>query len=285
MSNLAVDHATTGGLPAPAVPPAAIVSGDPSRRRRWVDHPAAIWGGRVLVLAAWLAVWELAAAQGWINPLFTGRPSRVWVSLVNYAASGQLAAQGSATAQAVLISLAIGVPIGILAGLLLAAFPRVDRILGPFLVPLNSMPRIALVPLFIIWFGLSLTTKVSVAVSIIIFIVLFNARAGVKGIDPDHLVVARQLGLTRREVFQKVVLPGSVPTIFAGVRLAITYALLGVVASEMVAARTGLGLEIVRSANNLRVDGVFAILFVLALAATLIAAGLERFERWLLRWQ
>ena len=116
-----------------------------------------------------------------------------------------------------------------------------------------------------------------VAVSIIAFIVLFNARAGVKGIDPDHLVVARQLGLSRREVFQPG-LPGSVPTIFAGVRLAITYALLGVVASEMVAARTGLGLEIVRSANNLRIDGVFAILFVLAGAATLIAAGLERLE-------
>lgn len=285
MSRATVDHATEGGLPSAAEPPPPAVEGLPAGGRRLVDHPVAVWGARIVLLAVWLAVWELCAAQGWINPLFTGRPSAIWAALRTYAVSGELAAQGWATAQAVLVSLAVGVPVGILAGLLLAAFPRVDRVVGPFLVPLNSMPRIALVPLFIIWFGLTLTTKVSVAVSIIIFIVLFNSRAGVKGIDPDHLTIARQLGLSRREVFQKVVLPGSVPTIFAGVRLAITYALLGVVASEMVAARTGLGLEIVRSANNLRVDGVFAILFVLAVAATLIAAGLERFERWLLRWQ
>jgi NitT/TauT family transport system permease protein len=183
------------------------------------------------------------------------------------------------------IALCIGVPAGILGGLFLAAVPPVDRLLGVFLVPLNSMPRIALVPLFILWFGLTVTTKVAVGVSVIFFIALFNARAGVKGIEADILVAGRQLGLSRRQIAQKVILPGSIPTIFAGVRLCVAYAILGVVASEMIAARDGLGVDVVRYSQNLQIDGVWAIVLVLAMSATVVTALFELIERWLLRWQ
>lgn len=244
-----------------------------------------VWTARLAIIVVFLGIWELGTASGTFNSLLFSRPSEVWTFLVDYAQSGTLLHQTLATLQAVGLALLIGIPLGILAGLVLAASPVIEDVIGPFLVPINSTPRIALVPVFIIWFGLTTTTKVAVAVSIIFFMVMFNARAGVKNIEPDMLMVSRSLGLSRREVFQKVVLPGSVPTIFAGVRLAVTYSILGVVATEMIAARRGLGLDIVKFANTLRIGGVFAILLVLILLATVAARILDRVERRLLRWQ
>jgi NitT/TauT family transport system permease protein len=248
-------------------------------------HRTSVIAAQVLLVAAVLAAWELAAAQGWIDPTLYGQPSQVWQALLDYYGEGEGWAQTAATAKAVGLSLLIGVPVGIACGLLLASVRWLDDVVGGFMVPLNSMPRIALVPLFIIWFGLTMTTKVAVAVSIIFFMVLFNARAGVKGIDPDLLKLSRQLGFNRVQTMFKVVLPGSVPTIFAGVRLAVTYAILGVIASEMVAARDGLGLDVVRFSQTLQINGVVAIILVLAVAGAVIGVALARTERWLLRWQ
>jgi NitT/TauT family transport system permease protein len=248
-------------------------------------HRISVGIAQGLLVAAIVGLWELAASLQWVDPTLYGQPSQVWQALLDYYGEGDGWAQTGATAKAVAVSLAIGVPIGIVAGLALASFRWLDDVIGGFLVPLNSMPRIALVPLFIIWFGLTLTTKVAVAVSIIVFMVLFNARAGVKGIDPDLLKLGRQLGLSRYEAMRKIVLPGSVPTIFAGVRLAVTYAILGVIASEMVAARDGLGLDVVRFSQTLQINGVVAIILVLAVAGAVIGVALARTEKWLLRWQ
>jgi NitT/TauT family transport system permease protein len=248
-------------------------------------HKTTVITAQIVLVVAVLGVWELAASQAWVDPTLYGQPSQIWHALLDYYGNGDGWAQTAATAKAVGVALLIGVPAGIACGLLLASVRWLDDVVGGFLVPLNSMPRIALVPLFIIWFGLTLTTKVAVAVSIIFFMVLFNARAGVKGIDPDLLKLGRQLGLSRRQSMLKIVLPGSVPTIFAGVRLAVTYAILGVIASEMVAARDGLGLDVVRFSQTLQINGVCAIILVLAVAGALIGIALARTERWLLRWQ
>lgn len=252
-----------------------------SRSGRWLW----IMAIRIAIVLVFVGAWELGGRAGVLNPVFFSRPSLILEFMVDYTTSGDLVTQGGATLKAIGLSLLIGLPLGIGAGFLLAAFPTLDDIVEPFLVPLNSTPRIALVPVFIIWFGLTTTTKVAVAVSIIFFMVMFNARAGVKNIEPDMLVVSRSLGLSKREIFQKVVLPGSVPTLFAGVRLAVTYSILGVIATEMIAARQGIGLDIVKFANTLRVGGVFALLLMLILLAFVAARLLDRFEKYLLRWQ
>jgi NitT/TauT family transport system permease protein len=240
---------------------------------------------QALLIAGVLGVWEIMAANAWVDPMLYGQPTLIWESLRDYYGDGAGWAQTGATAKAVAVSLAIGVPAGVIAGFVLGSIRALDDVFGGFLVPLNSMPRIALVPLFIIWFGLTLTTKVAVAVSIIVFMVLFNARAGVRSVDPERVRLARQLGFNRYQVTAKVVLPASIPTIFAGIRLAVTYALLGVVASEMIAARDGLGLDVVRFSQTLQINGVFAIIAVLALTGAIVGIGLARAERFLLRWQ
>jgi NitT/TauT family transport system permease protein len=239
---------------------------------------------RPLVLLVFLGVWEGLGRAGVLDAFAFSRPSMVWDALVTYS-QGELYTQLIATLMAVGVSLLIGIPAGIAAGFLLAAVPWLDRVVGVYMAPINSMPRLALVPVFMIWFGITTTTKVAVAVSIIFFMLLFTARAGVKGIEPDQTLVARSLGMGRRELYLKVVLPGSVPTIFAGIRLSVTYALLGVIATEMIAARDGLGVDIVRFGQTLEVSGVFAILLVLMILASLLDLLLGSFEKWLLRWQ
>jgi NitT/TauT family transport system permease protein len=261
--------------------PADVAAAQP----RNIKRAFAVNAVRLALAAAILILWEIAARQGWINPAFYSKPSSVWQALVDYYQAGTLVNQTLATFKAAAIALVIGVPAGIILGFLLAEIKPLDEIVSPFLVPLNSLPRIALVPVFIIWFGLTITTKVALAVTIIVFIMLFTARAAIKGVDPDLLSTARLLGFRRRAVFTKVVLPAAVPSLFAGIRLAVTYAILGVIASEMVAARDGLGLDIVRFANQLNISGVFALLLVLGLVATVISQGLERSERRLLKWQ
>lgn len=256
-----------------------------SRTRRLVVSALTGWVATIAVAAAFIALWEFAATKGWVDANFTGQPTLVWEALKEFYESGRLFDQTIATLQATLIAFVIGVVGGTACGLLLGVYPGVDRVLGPLLVPLNSVPRIALAPLFILWFGLSMTAKVVLAVSIVFFIVLFNARAAVKSVEPDLMTMARVTGFSRLKIVQKVILPSAVPSLFAGVRLAITYALLGVIASEMIAARDGLGQDIVYYSGRLQVNGVWATLLVLAVIATLINVLFEQLERWLLRWQ
>lgn len=266
--------------------PAAQPALSRTSRLNWgTGRAAGIWFGRVALLVAVLWLWQVAADHAWIPVQFVSKPSVVAQTLADLYRSGELASQTLATLEAVLLSMAIGIPLGVGIGLLLAALPTLDEIIGPYLIPLNSLPRIALAPLFILWFGLTMQSKVVLAVTIIVFILIFNTRASIKSVDPDLITVSRLLGLRRYQVFQKVVLPASIPPVFAAVRLSITYSLLGVIASEMIAARDGLGQTLVFYAGRLQVSGVFAVLLVLAVIATALGILLERLERWLLRWQ
>lgn len=240
---------------------------------------------QVLLIVVVLGLWEVASRRGWVSESRYSSPSAVWDELVVLYRNDVLVTDGAATLKAMSMALLIGVPSGVAAGLILAAAPFLDRVVGPFLIPLNSIPRIALAPLFIVWFGLTMSAKVALALSIIFFIIVFNARAAVKNVDPDLVVVARLLDMPLLTMYRKVILPASIPTVFAGVRLAVTYSLLGVIASEMIAARDGLGVSIVRYGALFQVSGIFAVLLVLCMVAIVFGTALDIIERWLLRWQ
>ncbi|MCF8588954.1 ABC transporter permease [Gordonia liuliyuniae] len=240
---------------------------------------------QLVIIVGFLVLWEVAANQGWVNPLFVSKPSEVWSALTDYLTSEQMRSSMGATLIAVIQSFVIGSVAGVLIGCVLGTNPFLDRVFGPFLVPLNAVPRIALAPLFVAWFGLTGTSKVVMGVSIVFFLLVENSRSAVKGVDRDQMTMARVVGLNKRQLMTKVILPSAVPTIFAGLRLAITYAILGVIASEMIAAKNGLGQDIVRYSSEFQINYVFAVLIVLAALATVASVGSSRFERRLLRWQ
>jgi NitT/TauT family transport system permease protein len=250
-----------------------------------VERATTVRLAQLLLLLAVLGAWQLFADQGWVNLSFSSRPSDVWNALVAFYRSGRMVNSTVATAKAVGVAFLIGTAAGTVFGFTLGMNRSLDRVVGPFLVPLNSIPRIALAPLFILWFGLTTTAKVWLAVSIVFFVLTVNARASVKSVDPDLVTMGRIIGLSRRAALAKIVWPSAVPAIFAGVRLAITYSLLGVVGSEMIAAKNGLGQDIVYFSSTFNTAGMFAVLVELAVLATVVNIGFERLERRLLRWQ
>lgn len=257
---------------------ARVLGGPP--KSRWF-----IYGCRIALLVAVLALWEVASRRGWLDPALFGRPSGVVRAFVDYVPSERAAASLKSTFSAIAIAFVIGSLAGTLAGLVLGISPTLDAILGPFLTPLNSVPRIALAPLFIAWFGLTITAKVVLAVTIVFFILAENAKSAVRSVDPDLMTMARVVGLKRPMLLAKVVLPSAVPTMFAGLRLTFTYALLGVIASEMIAAPDGLGQDIVFFSSSYEINTVFAILALLMLIAVVVNFVFGQIESRLLRWQ
>jgi NitT/TauT family transport system permease protein len=170
-------------------------------------------------------------------------------------------------------------------GLLLGAHPRVANVLDPLLMGLNSLPRVALAPLFIIWFGLGLGSKVAVGFSLTFFIVLSSTVAGGRGVNPDHITLARTLGASESQIFRKFVLPSAVPVIFNGLRLGLVFALLGVIGAEIFASEHGLGQTLSVLAASFKTNGVFGIIFLLSMIGVGISSGMSSLENRLLRWR
>lgn len=240
---------------------------------------------RLVLVAIVLGTWQFLVDADVLNASLYGSPLGVWNALGDFLTTASTWTNTGATMQAVLISFVVGSVLGIVVGLLIGASSYSDRLIAPMLVPINSIPRIALAPLFIAWFGLTITSKIVLASSIIFFILVENSRGAVRNLEPDIATMAKVFGLRRIPFVLKVVLPSAVPALFAGLRLAVTYSLLGVIASEMIAARDGLGQLIVSYSSQLRIDYVWSALLLLVVIATLISAVFAVVERRLLRWQ
>ena len=258
--------------------------GGPNVRRP--DFGLKIWGYRIAGVLMLSAAWEMAADAGVLNLLFFGVPS----GILQFAWNGLfierfLLVDTYFTIQATLLAFGLGSATGVLAGLLFVAYPAVEEFFEPFTAALNALPRIALAPLFLLWFGLGLAFKVALGTSLSFFILLSSTIAGARSVNPDHLVLLRTLGANRLQFFIIVVLPGAVPTVFSGLRLGLIYSLLGVVTAELLASRAGLGQRISFLAGTFNTNGVFAVLLVLAVIGGLLSGAMNFLERWLLRWR
>lgn len=239
----------------------------------------------IAFMAILLGFWEWCASRGWINPLFVGRPSGIAAFLVRSATTGELWIDLAWTLAGTLASFALGSVVALGVGLLFVAFPSVERFFDPYLNAANIMPRIALAPLFIMWFGLGIGSKIAVGFSLTFFIVLSSTVAGIRGVSQDHLVLSRTLGANALTTFFHVTLPGAVPVIFSGLRLGLIYALLGVIGAEIIASQHGLGQSLAYLASTFDVNGVMGLLVVLALLGVGIVRLMNWLERRQLHWQ
>lgn len=230
-----------------------------------------------------LGAWQLVATLGLVRPVLASSPGEVAAFLI--ASSGELWPDLVSTVTATLIAFVLASIVGVVVGIGLGLLPRLEAAVDPYLSALNSMPRIALGPLFVLYFGFGMTAKVALAFSIVVFILILNARAGVLSVDRELIRLSAAFNATKLQLFMKVLLPSSVPSIFAGLRLGLIYSLLGVVTSEIIASQTGLGSKIVYYSAVFQIEGIYAILIVLALIASLLNAVMATAERRLLRWQ
>lgn len=241
---------------------------------------------RVAGLVVLLVGWEWSVHMGWIDASFFGRPSAIFNSLVTgFTGDARIPLELGWTLWTAVVSFAIGAGAAIAVGLLFVVLPVLEKILDPIFSALNSMPRTALAPLLIVWFGLGMWSKVAIGASLCFFIVLQNTVAGIRGVNADHVTLSRTLGLSKSEMFWKVTMPNAVPVMFAGLRLGVVVALLGVVAGEIIASERGMGQRIAYLAAAFDMNGVWALLVVLAVSGMLVTWALDRVERRLHKWQ
>lgn len=240
---------------------------------------------RLGLLAAICAVWEVIAARGIVDPFFISRPSAIFSRLVQWIADGSILGDTLITLAEAALGFGLAAILGVLCGLVLARYPLVDATTRPFIDVANTIPRIALAPLFVLWFGLSINAKIALVFSVAAFSFLINTYSGAKSVDPEFVRMARSLGASRIDVVRKIVLPSIVPWLLAGARLGVAYSLAAAVVGEIVSANSGLGYRIAFAAGVLDTAGEFAALLVLAIVAWAVNTAVERLEARLLRWK
>lgn len=245
-----------------------------------------IYTCQALVAIAALLVWQLCASEKLLDPTVISSPGAVFGYLFGEALEGkELWTNTYYTMVATIISFGVGSILGILAGLVCVQFPILERIVDPFVTLMNSFPRIALAPLFVVWFGIGVLSKVVLAVSVIFFILMLTTIAGGRSVDRNLIALCKSLGAGPWKIFRSITLPTAAPSIFAGLKLGLIYAFLGVIVGEMIASEHGLGQEAMKYSNLFQMDRVLAVLFFLAIITTILASIMTMIERHVLRWQ
>jgi NitT/TauT family transport system permease protein len=241
------------------------------RERTWV------LASRLLLLVLFFGLWELLAKTKVVNPMLTSYPSALWPTFLDLAQNGHLAlhtwATFKATAVGFVASMVLGVAVA--AGLWWSGFAY--KVLDPFLVVANAMPKIAFVPIFYIWLGSDYSVY-GMAVAIAVFVTIMVAYEGFQSIDPNKIKLAKTLGASRAQILRLVVLPGSVPTLIAALKMNIGLSLVGVIVGEFQSASEGLGFLIVNGSQVFKLNIVMTAIVVLALMSALMYLAIARLE-------
>ena len=258
-----------------------------SRTFRWHSprNRPGVWLWRLAVPLIALGLWQLAWRLGLGSRALLPSPGAVWTAGASLHDSGILWPNVSSTLGAALAALALSALVGTPFGVLLGMLPRAWQVLGPYLNALNSMPRIALAPVFVVLLGIGQSSKIAVGFSVAVFIFMMNARAGVLSADDEHRRVCLTLGASKAQLFWKLYVPVALPAIFAALRLGMIYALLGVVSSEILASQSGVGQLIASYSATLSMAYVYSLLIILAIFASALTLVLGAIEAVLLGWQ
>jgi len=257
----------------------------PRNRRRsfYARHEGSFIGA--LSLGVVLVLWEGAWRAGLISPLFFSGPSAIAAKFVELTANGKLAAYLSYSGINFLIGFTLAVMVGVPFGILLGWYRRLFFVFDPLIVALYATPRIALYPLFIIWFGIGSPSKIFIVFLSAVLPVLVNTVAGVRNIDPDLLRAARAYCASDRQIFTTVALPSSVPFVLTGVRQAIAHGLIAVVISELFAGSEGIGFMISYAGQIYATDELLVGVLCVTIAGMLLTALAERVQRHFQRWR
>lgn len=241
----------------------------------------------VLFLAGWeLGVrWHAADASKGIDPFFFSSPSQIGATVAGWWHQGYVVSDVLTTMEETLLGFLVGSVIGVVLGVVLAANRFIGAVFEPLMVLLNSLPRVTLVPLFILWFGFSLLSKMVSAIVLVLFVVFFATYAGIKDVDPLLVANARVLGAKPLDVVRHVLMPSALTWIFASLRSAVGFALIGAVVAEYFGASSGVGYRIQYSEAQLNTSGVFGGLAILMVLVTLIDTLIRWVQRRLIVWK
>lgn len=258
-------------------------AGAPPREPRSLTAP--IVALRILVLVAFLGVWQVLVAGGVLDKIYFGIPSEIIGRIVEWTTNGILLDNLWVTYSETLTGWAIAGVFAVLLGYMTASSRTLDGIVSPFVDAFAAAPRLALVPLFVIWFGLGPGSKVALVVCLVSVLVFVATNGAAKSVDQDFVILARTLRATRVQMALKVVWPWCMPFIFSGLRVGMSLGLTSAVVGEMIIAQKGLGSVIARESGAFDSEGVLAGVIVVMIVAYATSLVLSRVERRILKWR
>ncbi len=240
---------------------------------------------QLLIFAAFMGAWELGVRLGLVNAFLFGSPAGIFAKLVAQLSDGSLFVDTGVTMMEAIIGFAIGTILGSAAGLALWYSPFVAKVASPFIAAINSIPKIALAPMIILWFGTGLESKVALAVSLTAIVALITAYEAAKDVDVDLQALLVTLGGSKSQVFFLVVTPATLPAIISTFRINLGFALVGAVVGEFISSQNGLGHSIYTASSFYELNTVWVGLFVLMFIGFILYRLVDLLEKLLLPWK
>jgi NitT/TauT family transport system permease protein len=247
--------------------------------------PTYTWLRQLTALVVLLVGWELLADAGWLNPLYAPAPSRIGGALLDLAMGGSLWRHLEATFGAALGGLALGIVVGTVLGIVAAQLRLVAELIEPVMMLLNAVPRVVLAPLFVIWLGIGLASKVALAFVLVAVLIFFTVYTGIRQVDPRLVERVLTLGGGRWALLRHVYLPSVTAWVMGNLKVAIGFAFTGAVVGEFVAASRGLGYLLSFAQSTYNAALMLAIVLLIVAFVLLVFTLAGRLERRLLRWR
>jgi NitT/TauT family transport system permease protein len=259
------------------------------RRRKRLRNVAVAASSLIASLAIGFVLWEIAVVFFQMPSYVLPSPRAVLVALADGLAQSPASRAGfwyhlQDTLEATLAGFVIGSLLGLILAAAMAEFRPIERLLFPYIAAIQSLPKVAIAPLYVIWFGYQIESKIAMAVTLALFPVLLNALQGFLSVDRDRLELMASLDASRWQVFWMVKLPASLPLIFAGLNLGIVYALLGALVAEFIGAQRGMGVMVMQLQSVNDTAGVFAVLVVLAVVGYALIATMRLIQHRVVFW-
>lgn len=245
---------------------------------------ATLYAARIALFAGLILSWQFGSTLGHLD-FYISAPSEIGASFWSLLRSGAFVFHAGITTAEALLGFIIGGTGGVLVGLVLGRSTFLADVLDPFLTAFYSLPKVALAPLFVLWFGIGIEMKIILAAVTVFFLVFLNTYTGVRNVSREQLLVIRLMGANERHLLTKVVIPSAFTWVFAGLRLSVPYALIGAVVGEIIASNRGLGFLVSDAAAKFDTAGVFAALLGIVALAMLLNIAVKQTEIWLMPWK
>lgn len=238
---------------------------------------------QLFILIGFFLLWEMGVRQGWLNPLIFSQPSKIWALFIEKLVDGSLFPHIAITLLETVIGFLLGTILGTLLATLIWWSPFLDKVLEPYLVVLNSMPKVALGPVFIISLGPGFFSIMAMALALTTIITTIVVYTSFKEVDPNYIKVIKTFGGTKPDIYKKVILPASFPTIVSTLKVNVGLAWVGVIVGEFLVAKEGLGYLIIYGFQVFNFTLVMLSLVIIACFATLMYQGVYYVEKWLIK--
>jgi NitT/TauT family transport system permease protein len=268
----------TGGETAPAAAPRPAVPWFSS------ENIASVQTSRLLFAILFLAAWEFGADR-LFDSFFFSTPMRILAQVAREVVDPGFYRDLGVTSLEMAVGFTVGAGSGIGLGVLLARWEYVAKVLDPFLLALYSIPRIALAPMLIVWFGIGYSSKIFLGATLVFFITFFNTLSGIRGVDKALCDIARVMKATEWQVFRKVMLPSASSWILTSVKISLPFALVGVILGEFLVSSQGLGYRLNRYSTSYNITGALAIVFLMMAIMLVLPAITNAIEARVLRWR